>query len=224
VPIRYAPAPARSETAEFLRGREGAVAYLPLGERDTEVMLAGAVHFRPMLNGDSGFMPRPYSRAMELLQRPLGAEALRYLRAVDVRDVVSRGEEPLPLVARFGAESVYGVPAGERARAPAPAAVAGPTAWGRDGVVVDSGFRRTIHRVTFEIGDAEWIAAPWVDVSADGVAWERVAAEASLADAVVALGLDPPHGRGEVRFAPRTARWVRLDPRVPARPPLVWLD
>ena len=78
--------------------------------------------------------------------------------------------------------------------------------------------------MTFEIGDAEWIAAPWVELSADGVAWERVTAEASLADAVVSLGLDPPHGRGEVRFAARTARWVRIDPRVPARPPLVWID
>jgi len=224
VPIRYAPAPKRSEAAEWLRGRPGAVAYLPLGERDTEVMLAGVVHFRPMLNGDSGFMPRSYSRAMELLQRPLGTEALRYLRAVGVRDVVSRTDEPLPLLATFGEERVYGVPDGERASAPLPGTLVGPTAWGRDGVVVDSGASRTIHRVTFEIGDAEWIAEPWVDVSPDGVAWERVIAEASLADAVVSLGLDPPHGRGEVRFAARTARWVRVDPRVPARAPLVWVD
>ena len=224
VPIRYAPAPPRSEVAEFLRGRSGAVAYLPLGERDTEVMLAGVVHFRPMLNGDSGFMPRPYSRAMELLQPPLGAEALRYLRAVDVRDVVSRADEPLPLAATFGGERVYGVPEGERAKVPMPGTLAGPTEWGRDGIVVDSGASRKIHRVTFEIGDAEWIAAPWVDVSADGVAWERLIAEASLADAVVSLGQDPRHGRGEVRFAARTARWVRVDPRVPARPPLVWVD
>src|SRR5688572_29864670 len=151
-------------------------------------------------------------------------EALRYLRAVGVRDVVSRTEEPLPLLATFGDERVYGVPDGARASPPLPGTLVGPTTWGRDGVVVDSGASRTIHRVSFEIGDAEWIAHPWVDVSPDGVAWERVIAEASLADAVVSLGLDPPHGRGEVRFAARTARWVRVDPRVPARPPLVWLD
>lgn len=78
--------------------------------------------------------------------------------------------------------------------------------------------------MTFEIGDGDWIAAPWVEVSPDGLAWERVPATASLADAVVSLGLDQAHGQGEVRFAPRTARWVRLDPRVPARPPLVWVD
>jgi hypothetical protein len=224
VPIRYAPAPPRSEAAEWLRGRSGAVAYLPLGERDTDVMLAGVVHFRPLLNGDSGFMPRSYSRAMELLQPPLGAEALRYLRAVGVRDVVSRANEPLPLLATFGDERVYGVPDGEKASAPGPGTLTGPTAWGRAGIVVDTGAPRMIHRVSFEIGDAEWIAAPWVDVSPDGVAWERVDAAASLADAVVSLGLDPRHGRGEVRFAPRGARWVRVDPRVPARPPLVWID
>jgi hypothetical protein len=113
VPIRYAPAPPPSPAAEFLRGRGGAVAYLPLGERDTDVMLAGVVHFRPMLNGDSGFMPRSYSRAMEVLQPPLGEEGMRYLRAIGVRDVVSRADEPLPLVAAFGDESVYEVPGGE---------------------------------------------------------------------------------------------------------------
>ncbi len=224
VPIRFAPAPPPSETARFLRGREGAIAYLPLGERDTEVMLAGAVHFRPMLNGDSGFMPRSYSRAMELLQPPLDAEALRYLRAVGVRDVVSVRDEALPVLATFGAERVYGVTDGARAQAPSVAALLGPTTWTRDGVIVDLGAAHTIRRVTFEIGDAEWVATPWVDVSADGVAWERVTAEASLADAVVSLGLDQAHGRGEVRFAPRAARWIRIDPRVPARPPLVWVE
>lgn len=224
VPIRYAPVPPPSPAADFLRGRSGAVAYLPLGERDTDVMLEGVVHFRPMLNGDSGFMPRPYSRAMELLLPPLDAEALRYLRAVDVREVVTRGEEQLPLLATFGDERVYGVPDGDRARLPAVATVAGATAWLRDGAVADSGAMRTMARVTFEIGDAEWIADPWVDLSADGVTWERVAATASLADAVVALNADPRHGRGEVRFPPRAARWLRLDPRVPARPPLLWVD
>ena len=29
---------------------------------------------------------------------------------------------------------------------------------------------------------------------------------------------DPRHGRGAVRFAPTTARYLRLDPRLPARP------
>jgi hypothetical protein len=119
---------------------------------------------------------------------------------------------------------VYEVPGGEAAGAPRAATATGPTSWSPDGIVVDTGALRAIRRVVFEIGEREWVAEPWVDVSPDGVTWERVAAEASLADAVVALGLDPRHGRGEVRFAPRDARWVRVDPRVPARPPLVWVD
>jgi hypothetical protein len=224
VPIRFAPAPPPSETARFLRDGDGAIAYLPLGERDTDVMLAGTVHFRPMLNGDSGFMPRSYSRAMELLAPPLGEEALRYLRAVGVGDVVIRSDAPLPLRARFGDERVYAVPPGAAAQLPAPATLTGATAWERDGVVVDLGASREVRRVTFEIGDAEWIAAPRVEISADGVAWERVQAQASLADAVVGLGRDQAHGRGEIRFAPLVARWLRIDPRVPMRPPLVWVE
>jgi hypothetical protein len=224
VPIRYAPSPPPSPAAEFLRGREGAVAYLPLGERDTDVMLAGTVHFRPLLNGDSGFMPRPYTRAMEVLQLPLREEGLRYLRAAGVRDVVSRTPLELPVLADFGDERVYGVPAGDVARVPAPAIATGAVAWTRDGIVIDAGSVRTLQRVVFEVGDAEWIPDPWVEVSHDGVTWQWVAGRASLADAVVALNADPRHGRGEVRFATQDARWVRIDPRVPARPPLVWIE
>jgi hypothetical protein len=44
-----------------------------------------------------------------------------------------------------------------------------------------------------------------------------VEATASLADATLSLMKDPRHGRGEVRFAPQTARFLRLDPRLPAR-------
>ena len=224
VPIRYAPAPPPSEAARWLAGRPGAVAYLPLGERDTDVMLDGVAHFRPLLNGDSGFMPRPYSRAMELLQPPLGEEARRFLRAADVRDVVSRGEIGLPVVATPGGERIHSVPEGEAAAAPMPAAATGPTAWTPGGVVLDLGAPRTVRRVVFEIAEAEWVAQPLLEVSLDGAHWEGVAATASLADAVAALYADPRAGRGEVRFAPREARWVRLDPRVPARPPLLWAD
>ena len=224
VPIRYAPAPPRSEAAAWLAGRPGAVAYLPLGERDTDVMLDGVAHFRPLVNGDSGFMPRPYSRAMELLQPPLGEEALRFLRAAGVREVVSRGEVGLPVLAILGDERIHAVPDGAVAAPPPPAERSGPTAWTPQGTVVDLGAPRTVGRVVFEVGEAEWVAEPSVEVSRDGVRWERVAAAASLADAVAALYADPRAGRGEVRFAPTEARWVRIDPRVPARPPLLWVD
>ncbi len=60
--------------------------------------------------------------------------------------------------------------------------------------------------------------APGVEASLDGVAWEPVEARASLADATLSLYRDPRHGRGEVRFASRPIRFLRLDPRLPARP------
>ena len=43
------------------------------------------------MNGDSGFIPRPFDRAMELLEHGLDEEALRFLRAVGVRHVVAPG-------------------------------------------------------------------------------------------------------------------------------------
>jgi hypothetical protein len=224
VPIRYAPAPAPADAARWLAGREGAVAYLPLGERDTDVMLDGVAHFRPLLNGDSGFMPRPYSRAMELLQPPIGEEALRFLRAAGVREVVSRDDVGLPVLAAFEGERVFAVPGGVAAEVVRPAAHTGPTAWTAEGAVVDLGAPRTIGRAVFEVADGEWVAEPRIEVSDDGASWRRVHAVASLADAVASLYADPKSGRGEVRFAPSTARWIRLDPRVPARPPFVWVD
>ena len=72
-------------------------------------------------------------------------------------------------------------------------------------------------RVVFEIGDGEWVSRPRVRVSVDGRDWEDVAAEASLPDAVLSLYRDPRTGRGEVRFSPRLARLLWLDPRLPAR-------
>ena len=91
-PIRYGVYAGPSPAARWLAGKEGAVVALPLGERDTEVMLDGIAHFRPLVNGDSGFLPRPYNRAMELLEGPLTEEGLRFLRAVGVRHVLTRGE------------------------------------------------------------------------------------------------------------------------------------
>jgi hypothetical protein len=211
-PMRYAPAPRPPAAALALAGRGGAAVVLPLGEDDTRVMLDGLAHLRPLVNGDSGFMPRPYSRAMELLQPPLDEEAWRFLRAVDVRDVVWGGRADA-------------VPAGERAVIPAPGALGGPTSWSRDGIVVDLGALREVRRVVFVMGDTPWVASPRVEASLDGRTWTPVpGATARLGDAVLALYADPRGGRGEVRFAPYRARWLRLDPALPARPPLVWAD
>jgi hypothetical protein len=217
VPIRYAPAPPTSATALWLAGKEGAVADLPLGARDTEVMLDGVAHFRPLVNGDSGFMPRPYNRAMELLEPPPGEEAARLLRAVGVRHVVTRDDVPWPEAARFGGERIVEVPPGEPAR-PAAAGLPQPTLWTADGIVVDTGTSATVTGLTFELSEATWIASPRVESSADGATWTAVAATASLADATLSLMQDPRHGRGEVRFPPTVGRYFRLDPRLPARP------
>ena len=128
-------------------------------------------------------------------------------------------------MAAFGDERIHAVPDGGRGGAAAAGASGrGPRPGRRAGAVIDLGAPRMVRRVVFEIAEAEWVAEPSLEVSLDGARWERVAATASLADAVAALYADPRAGRGEVRFAPREARWVRLDPRVPARPPLLWVD
>lgn len=217
VPLRWAPYAGPPAVARWLAARPGAVAYLPLGERDTEAMLDGVAHFRPLLNGDSGFLPRPYSRAMELLAGPLDGEALRLLRAVGVRQVVARDAYDLPQVARFGDDRVYDLAAGDIA-ALVPRARPRPTAWREDGVLVDLGRVEPVERVVFELSDAPWIARPNVELSVDGITWVPVEARASLADATLSLYADPRHGRGEVRFRAVTARYLRLDRRLPARP------
>lgn len=215
-PIRYASAPPPTAAARWLAGKEGAVADLPLGERDTEVMLDGVAHFRPLVNGDSGFMPRHYTRAMELLQPPLTEEAARLLRAMGVRHVVSRTDLPWPEAARPGGDRIAELPAGEAARA-VEGGVPQPTLWTPEGPVVDTGAARRLEGVSFELDESAWIAQPRVEVSDDGQAWSGVTAHASLADATLSLVRDPRHGRGAVRFAPVTTRYLRLDPRLPVR-------
>jgi hypothetical protein len=216
-PLGYGHYAGPPPAARWLAGQEGAVAYLPLGERDTEAMLDGVAHFRPLLNGDSGFLPRPYDRAMELLEGPLGEEGLRFLRAVGVRHVVTRGERARPAVAEFGDERILEVPPGPTAVA-LPAGTPAATLWTGEGASLDLGEVKRVSRLTFEMDDRPWIARPLVAVSVDGVAWEAVDAAASLADATLDLMHDPRHGRGAVRFPPREARFLKLDSGLPARP------
>jgi hypothetical protein len=222
-PIRYARYDGPSATARWLGRGAGAVAYVPLGANDTQAMLDGVAHWRPLVNGDSGFVPRAYTRAMERLEGPLDDDALRLLRAIAVRHVVSHDEHPLPRAAAFDGEIVYDVPDGERASvvwAAPPAA----TLWTRDGVIVDAGEVRELRRVTFEPDERAWVSAPAVSISADGRVWAAVAARASLADATLSLMRDPRHGLGEVAFAPARARFVRLAADVPLRRGLAGLE
>jgi hypothetical protein len=221
VPLRLGPYTGAPAYARALAGKPGAVAVLPLGRDDTQVMLDGIVHFRPLLNGDSGFMPRPYDRAMELLARePLGEEGWRFLRAVGVTHVVAEGPIDAPKLADVDGRRIYEVPPGDVARAVG-VGKAVATRWDDRGILLDLGEPRSLAGVTFEISDAEWVSRPVVRASTDGREWEDVSAEAPLADAVLSLYRDPRAGRGVVWFAPRTARFLRLDTHLPARPGLL---
>jgi hypothetical protein len=211
-----------SPAARWLAGRTGAVAYLPLGEGDTEAMLQGIAHFRPLVNGDSGFIPRPYDRVRELLEPGLTEDALHFLRAVGVRHVVSRVEEPLPEVARFGEERIYELAAGDRSvGAPEGSAVA--TLWTDRGTLIDLGARNSVTQVSFELSDAPWIRRPEVRLSLDGMTWTEMHGFASLAEASLSLANDPRSGRGRVRLPPTQARYLWLDSRLPVRRGILWV-
>lgn len=221
-PIRYAAVPPPSAAAEWLSAHEGPVADLPLGARDTEAMLEGAQHWRPLVNGDSGFVPRPYNRALESLQLPLGEDALRLLRGLGVRHVVSRDALPLPLAASFAAERVYTVPPGESAR-PVTAGRVVPVVWTAQGLVLDLERRERIDTVAFEMSDAPFVAETSVELSDDATRWQAVPAAASLADATMSLVRNPRQGLAELRFAPAEARFVRLPAVMPYKWGTAWV-
>jgi hypothetical protein len=224
LPLRLEPYPGPSPASRWLAGKEGAVLVLPLAENDTQAMLDGLAHRRPLVNGDSGFIPRPFDRAMELFGRGLSEEGLGFLRAVGVRHVVwnTAAAEAYGLagggreVVSFAGERVSEIEAGPVARLVA-AGEPAATLWTPSGLVVTLPAPREVERVAFEMSDAPWVARPSVEASLDGAAWEPVEATASLADATLSLYRDPRHGRGEVRFAQRTVRILRLDARLPAR-------
>ncbi len=221
LPLRLERYAGPSQASRWLAGKPGAVLVLPLAENDTLAMLDGLAHRRPLVNGDSGFIPRPFDRAMELLEHGLDAESLRFLRAVDVRHVTTPElASSLPpgvrQAASFAYERVLELEAGEPARIVEPGEPAA-SRWSSEHVVLTLPEPRRIRRVAFELSDAPWVAAPRVAASLDGVTWEPVAASASLADATLSLYSDPTHGRGEVRFEPRALRFLRLDGRLPAR-------
>jgi hypothetical protein len=207
------PAPA----ARWLAGRPGAVVYLPVGNDSTRAMLDGLAHLRPLVNGNGAFMPRPFDRALAMLGgASLDEEALRFLRAVSVRDVVTRSALALPQRAAFGEERIYEVPAGPAAAVVSPA-LAAPTVWTGAQATVDLGQPTRVSAVVFELDDREWQPRPQVQASVDGLVWQPVEARASLADATFSLYREPRHARGALTFAPLETRFLRLDPELPAR-------
>ena len=207
-----------SPAARWLAGRPGAVVHLPLSDENTWVMLDGLAHLRPLVNGNSAFMPRPFDRALDLLAGPrIDEEAVRFLRAVGVTQVVARDGVDLPVAADFGSEKVFAVIPGPSATAVEPGEPL-PTRWSDAGLVVDLGAPRRVSGLVFEPGEGPWVARPRLQSSRDGQTWEDVEATASLADATLSLYRDPRHGRGALRFPPREARFLRVGRDVPLRP------
>jgi hypothetical protein len=139
---------------------------------------------------------------------------------VDVREVTTPASAVDPpgvrLVAAVAGARVLALEAGPAARA-VDAGVAVATRYSKDGILLAIPLGRRVGRVAFELSDEAWLAQPSVAASLDGVAWEPVAARASLADATLSLYRDPTHARGELRFEAREALWLRLDARLPAR-------
>jgi len=197
------------------------VLVLPLAENDTLVMLDGLAHLRPLVNGDSGFIPRAFDRAMELFEHGLDDEGLRFLRAVDVRHAVlpaSAGNLPAGVreAARFEHEAIVEIGDGPRASV-VTAGDAVPTRFGPGGILLALKEPRRVGRIAFELSDDPWLARPRVEASLDGDRWQTLDAGASLADATLSLYGDPRRARGEIRFAPVEARLLRIDARLPAR-------
>ncbi len=218
LPLRLSRYDGPSPAARWLAGRAGAVVYVPMGDVDTRALLEGLAHLRPLMNGGGAFMPRPYDRALDMLGgQPIDDETLRFLRAVDVRHVVSGLALDLPVAAAFEDETVYEVPDGPEASV-VPTGEPAPTLWSATGATIDLGQARWVTGLVFELGDGPWPKSPSVAVSRDGREWVEVEARASLADATLSLYRDPRHARAALRFAPREARMLRIGRGLPVRP------
>ncbi|MGE0455160.1 MAG: hypothetical protein AB7O37_08355 [Vicinamibacteria bacterium] len=191
-----------------LAARPGALAALPLGERDVELMLGLAPSFRPLVNGYSGITPRHYELLGEALEPADAPDALRFLRAAGVTELLSHDELALPLLLRAGDERVYAVPPGPAAEPPRPAE-ARPTLHAGEAVLVDLGRERRVARVCFRPAPGGW-SRPRLLAAGEDAVFGEVPLEISLADAALSLAREPLAGRVELRFAPRRARYLRL--------------
>ena len=164
LPLRLERYDGPSEASRWLAGKPGAVLVLPLAENDTLAMLDGLAHRRPLVNGDSGFIPRPFDRAMELFEHGLDAESLRFLRAVGVSHVTdarARGRACRAGLRRGGELRAASVCSrskqGSRRRSSSRARPLA-TRWSSVGVVLTLPEPRRIGRVAFELSDAAWVA------------------------------------------------------------------
>jgi hypothetical protein len=145
-------------------------------------MLDGLAHLRPLVNGNSAFMPRPFDRALDMLAGPRldeegYASCAPWACGTSSRVTASTSDGGR---LRPGAR-LRGDPGtrGRRGRPGEPA----PTRWTEAGALVDLGEPRRVSGVVFELGDGPWRADPCVRCSRDGRVWDDVEAVASLADA-----------------------------------------
>jgi len=190
-----------------IAARPGALAAVPLGERDVEAMLALASGFRPLVNGYSGLTPRHYELLEEALEPADSPDAQRFLRAVGVSELLSPVELALPLVQRIGDERLYAVTPGEAARPPRPAEPQ-PTLHAHDEALLDLGRERVVARLCFR--PAPGWSRPRLFAAGEEASFSELPLEISLADAALSLVREPLAGRVELRFAPRRARYLRL--------------
>jgi hypothetical protein len=212
-PLRLGAYDGPSAAARWLAERPGATAYLPMGEReDAQAMLDEIPYFRPSINGYSSFTPPHYRWLPDLMEVPLSDDALRLLRALDVRHVVSREELALPLAERLGEDRIYDVPPVEPARPAACPSASAPALWDDDAVRLDLGAPRVVTRVVLELGDdVPGRAAPRLSLSDDGEQFRPVSAHFDSGGAVLALAQDPRRACAEMRLAsPEAARFVRV--------------
>lgn len=218
-PLRLGAYEGPSATARWLAGKAGAAVFLPMGElEDARVMLDEIPHFRPLLNGYSSFTPAHYRWLPDLLETPLSEEALRLLRALDVRHVVAREELALPIRARLGADRIYAVPEGQGARATPCPRLGAPTLWSGRGMLLDLGAERRVSRIVFELSDSVPEREPQLSVSSDGTRFRSVSARLLSAAAVLALAENPQKACAEILLETEArARFVSVS-GVPARP------
>ena len=187
-------------------------------------MLDGLAHGRPLVNGDSGFIPRPFDRAMELFEHgrrrrepALPARGGRAPRGG------ARARGRAWRRGRAGGGALRAASACSRSTAGAAASVVAAGRAVGHALVASGGIVLSAAGAAHDrpgrlraVGRAVGRAPARRGVARRRSAGSRSTPAASLADATLSLYRDPRHARGEIRFPPVRARLLRVD-SAPAR-------